>query len=168
MAATALNAQRDELLKVFHCGLDELEANRAGRLGAGQAHRLIRSGNLNVVAALVLGAGLAAILFGVAKKPLVPVQWLLSSGLFLAALAVGIHYARQTRAAAAAGIVECLAGPVQVQLRGKQGWWLSVAGQSLKLPIRGWHVQSGASYRVYLVPRGRLIVAIEPIGAADG
>lgn len=165
MPSDTLIAHRDELLRVFHAGLDDLEANRAGRLGTGQARRLIRSGNVNLLAAGGVGVGLAAILYGVATKPLHPIQWILSAGLFAATLIVGIRYARQTRAAVADGRVECLTGPAQVRMRGKAGFYLTVAGRSFKLPVRPWHVQNDAQYRVYVAPGPSVIVAMEPDGA---
>lgn len=155
---------RDDLLRVFHLDAGDLEANRAGKLSQGQARRLVRSGYLNVVGAVVIGIGLAAILFGVARKPLAPVQWILASALFLAALAVGIGYMRRTGAAAADGRVECLTGPVRAQRAGKAGWYLHVADRSFRLPVRPGQVRDGMQYRVYFAPRANVIVAMEPEG----
>ena len=155
---------RDDLLGVFHLESGDLEANRAGKLGEGQARRLVRSGYWNVVAALFGGICLAAILYWVARKPLAPVQWILASGLFLAALAVGIGYMRRTRAAVAEGRVECVTGPVRAQRAGKAGWYLHVADRSFRLPVRPGHVRNGMQYRVYFAPRADVIVAMEPEG----
>ena len=65
------------------------------------------------------------------------------------------------------GRVECLAGPVRVQMRGKAGFYLGIAGRTFKLPVRPWHVQSDAHYRVYLAPRANVIVAMEPGGVGE-
>jgi hypothetical protein len=157
-------AHKDDLLKAFHIGPEDLDANHAGKLGTRQAARLIRSGRNDVLAALVVGALLSAILYGVAAKPLKPVQWVLAGVLFLAALATGILHARRTRAAAADGRVECLAGPVGVESRGQQGWWLTVAGREFRLPVRPWNVKNERAYRVYVAPRVNLIVGMEPEG----
>lgn len=155
---------RDELLQAFHILPEDLDANRTGALGPREARRLIASGYWDLAAAVVIGLALMAILLFVAHKPLRPVQWILSSALFLAALLVGINYFRRVRAAVAEGRVECLTGAVQTQSRGKAGWYLNVAGQSFKLPVRPWHVKSGMAYRVYVAPRARVIVAMEPDG----
>jgi hypothetical protein len=155
---------REELLQVFHIGPEDLEANRAGLLSDGQARRLVRSGYWNLSASVGIGVVLAAVLYGVAEKPLVPIQWILTSVLIAAALCVGIVYSRQTRAAAAEGRVECLTGPVQLRMRWRAGWYLVIAGRSFSLPVHFWHVQSDARYRVYIAPRANRIVAIEPEG----
>jgi hypothetical protein len=151
----------EELMRAFRIGSEDLEANRQGRLGPGQRRSLLKSGNWNVAGAFFIGLLLGAILYGVAAKPLAPVQWILCILLFAAALAVGIRYFRRTRAAAAEGRVESVVGPVQVASRGTAGWYLSVGGRSFRLPIRPWHIQSGAAYRVYIEPRTRNIVAME-------
>lgn len=155
---------RDDLLRAFGNDADDLEANRRGALGPAQVRRLHRSGWSNIVGALVIGVGLALILAFVADRPLKPVQWLLSLGFFLAVLAVGLSHMRKTRAAAAAGVVEMLAGPVAVRLQRQQGYWINVASRTLKLPVRPWAVESGRSYRVYVAPRAEFVVAMEPDG----
>lgn len=154
--------QHDELLRAFHLEAVDLDANRAGRLSNAQARQLRRSGWNNLLLTLVVGVILAAILAFVANKPLKPAQYITALILFGVTLAVGIFHFRKTHAAAAEGRVECLTGPVQVQSRGKQGFFLSVAGKSFKLPVRPWHVGNGAHYRVYIASRAELIVAMEP------
>ena len=155
---------REELLRVFHLGPEDLEANRSGTLSARQGRQLVQSGIRNVLASVVIGALLAAILYFIASKPLKPVQFIVAGILFAAALLVGIRDLRRTRAAAAAGRVECLTGPIEVQSRGRQGWHLVVAGRSFRLPVRPWHLKSGAAYRVYLARQANRIVAMEPDG----
>jgi hypothetical protein len=155
---------RDELLRAFHILPEDLEANHTGALGPRQAQRLIAGGYWDLGAALIIGVALMAILLFVAHRPLKPVQWILSGALFLAALLVGINYFRRVRAAVAEGRVECLTGAVETRSRGRSGWYLHVAGQSFKLPVRPWQVKSGRTYRVYVAPRAGVIVAMEPDG----
>ena len=154
-------SHQEELLKAFHIGMEDIQANRAGRLGPEQRRNLLNNGNGNLAGALLIGVLLAAIVYGVANKPLVPVQWITALILFAIVLIVGVRYFLQTRAAAADGRVERLVGQVQVVSRGKAGWFLMVAGQSFQLPIRPWNVQRDHVYRVYIVPSTRSIVAIE-------
>lgn len=151
----------EKLLRAFRIRVEDVEANRLGWLGAAQQRNLLNSGNLNVAGAFFIGLLLAAILYGVAAKPLVPIQWVLCIVLFAVALIVGIRYFRQTRAAVAEGRVECLVGQVHVRSRGRAGWYLTVAGQSFQLPIRPWHIQQNTTYRVYIVPLTHSIVAME-------
>jgi hypothetical protein len=153
---------RDELLRAFRIEVADLEANRVGRLGATQQRNLLRSGIWGIAGALLIGLLIGALLYAVATKPLAPIQWIVAIGLFAVVLIVGIRYLRQTRAAVADGRVECLVGPVRVGSRGRAGWYLTVAGQSFRLPVRPWNVQQGATYRVYIAPHTGSIVAIEP------
>jgi hypothetical protein len=152
----------EELLRAFGIQFEDLEVNRAGRLGPAQSRKLLSSGNSNLAGAFLIGLLLAGILYGLANKPLVPIQWILSIILFVIVLTVGIRYFAQTRAAVAEGRVETLVGPVHVQSRGRAGWYLVVAGQSFQLPVRPWQIQREALYRVYFVPRTNSVVAMEP------
>lgn len=151
------------LLRVFGNADQDLAANRQGRLGAAQGRRLLASGSWNVAGALLIGLLLVAILAYVADKPLVPIQWILSLVLFAVAQIAGIRHFRKTRAAVADGRVERLAGEVQIGCTRYAGWQLHVAGRSFRLPIRPWHVQRGAAYRVYVEPRTQVLVAMEPL-----
>jgi hypothetical protein len=148
-------------------GIDEadIEANRAGRLGPRQAKELRRSGARNLAAAFVGGAVLAAILFFVANRPLVPAQYITAGLLFAALLAVGVYDFVRTRRAASVGRVSVLSGPITVISRGTQGWHLRVADQEFRMPVRPWNLEPGAPYHVYFVDGGRRIVGMEP---ADG
>ena len=159
-------SHRDDLLQAMGVGTEDLEANRTGVLSPRQARQLVHSGIRNLLASLVIGVILAAILAFVASKPLKPVQWILAGVLALAALAVGIVDLRRTRGAATVGRVECLAGPIQVASRGKQGWHLTVAGKTFRLPVRPWQLKNDAVYRVYVAPLADRIVAMEPDGWA--
>jgi hypothetical protein len=159
-------SSREALLQAFRLTAADIAANRAGRLGPAQQHNLRTSGNLNIAGVGLLGLLLITILYGVAAHPLVPIQWILSVLGFVIVLLVSMRYFQQTRAAIALGRVEALIGQVHVRSRGYAGWYLAVAGQSFRLPIRPWHIQQDAIYRVYIVPSTQTIVAMEP--APDG
>jgi len=156
-------SHRDELMIVFHIGPEDLAANRAGRLGPRQIHRMRRGVWTNLALALLLVAALLLILFFVAERPFNWIQYVLAVLLVVGALAVGFFAARGLRRAVAAGVVECLTGPVKVTMRGRSGMWLAVQDRSFHLPVRFWHVGSGVVYRVYVAPAAKLIVAMEPL-----
>jgi hypothetical protein len=124
---------------------------------------LRRSGVRNLLAAILGGAILAAILFFVANRPLVPAQYITAGLLFLALLAVGVFDLVRTRRAAAGGAVREIRGPIGVQSRGQQGWFLRVGSEEFRLPVRPWHLSPGAHYRVYFSPDARRVVGMEPI-----
>jgi hypothetical protein len=151
----------EALLKAFRIKPEDIEANRAGRLGPTQAHNLLVSGNFNLAGAFLVGLVLAAILYWLANKPLVPIQWILSLILFAITLFFGVRYFRQTREAVADGRVECLIGQVHVGSHGRAGWYLAVAGQSFQLPVQPWYIQQDAEYRVYVATRSHNVVAME-------
>lgn len=157
-------SHRDDILGLFHLGPDDLDANRQGALSQRQARALAQSGVRNLLGALLIGLALAVIVYAVANKPLVPVQWILASLLAAAVLAVGAVDYRRTRLAARDGRVECLSGPIRLQSQGRAGWYLHVAGQSFKLPVHFWQLKNDAPYRVYVAPAARRIVALEPDG----
>src|SRR5262245_42488865 len=121
---------REELLHLLHLGPEDLEANRRGMLSQRQARYLVQSGVRNLLGSLVIGLVLAAILYGVANKPLVPIQWILAAALAAAALIVGYIDYHRTRLAAADLRVECLRGPARVEIRGRTGSYLVIAGRS--------------------------------------
>jgi hypothetical protein len=155
---------REELLRRFHLDREDLEANRRGQLSQRQARALVRSGVRNLLGALLIGLALAAILYAVASKPLAPIQWILAAVLAAAALVVGAIDFRRTRQAASEARVECLTGAIRVQMRSRAGWYLLIDGQSFRLPVHIWDVKNGASYGVYIAPKARRIVALEPDG----
>jgi hypothetical protein len=157
---------RDDLLRAFRITAEDLEANRVGRLGVAQRRNLLRSGNWNVAIAVLMGLVPVAMLYGLATKPLAPIQWILVIAMFVALLAMGIWYFRRTRAAVAEGRVECLVGQVQVGSRGRKGAYLAIAGQVFPLPIGLRNIQQGGVYRVYIVSHTGSIVAIEPAESA--
>ncbi len=155
---------REELLRRFQLGPEDLEANRRGMLSQRQARYLVRSGVRNLLGSLGIGLALAAILYAVASKPLAPIQWILATALAAAALVVGSIDYQRTRRAAVDLRVECLRGTARVQMRGRAGWYLVIAGRSFKLPVHFWNVKQDALYRAYLAPKAKRIVALEPDG----
>lgn len=155
---------RDELLRLFHIGPEDLEANRRGMLSQRQARYLVQSGVRNLLGSLVIGLALAAILYGVARKPLAPIQWILAAVLAAAALTVGYLDYHRTRLAAGEPRVECLTGPARVHMSGRAGWYLVIAGRSFKLPVHFWNVKNDAPYRAYIAPKANRIVSLEPDG----
>ena len=134
--------RREELLHHFHLGPEDLEANRRGLLSRRQARSLVQSGVRNLLGSLIIGLALAAILYSVASKPLAPIQWILAAAFAAAALTVGAIDYQRTRRAAADLHVECLRGPVRVNIRGRAGWYLVITGRSFKLPVRVWDVKT--------------------------
>lgn len=153
---------RQSLLQAFGIDGADLQANRVGALGPRQAREIRRSGVRNLLAAFAGGVILALILFFVADRPLVPAQFITAGVLFAALLATGLFDFVRTRRAAAEGRVTMLRGPIQVQSRGTQGWHLDVAGESFRVPVQPWSLQSGEAYRVYVVDGARRIVGMEP------
>lgn len=155
---------REELLRRFHLGPEDLEANQRGMLSQRQARYLLQSGIRNLLGSLVIGLALAAILYGIASKPLAPIQWILAAALAAAALVVGAIDEHRTRLAASEARVECLTGVVRIHMRGRAGWYLAIDGRSFTLPVHVWDVKSDAHYRVYIAPKAKRIVALEPDG----
>jgi hypothetical protein len=70
---------REDLLRLFRLGPEDLEANRRGMLSQRQARYLVQRGVRNLLGSLVIGLALAAILYAVASKPLAPIQWILAA-----------------------------------------------------------------------------------------
>ncbi|HEV7762352.1 MAG TPA: hypothetical protein VGO78_25260 [Acidimicrobiales bacterium] len=151
-----------ELARAFHVAAGDLEANRLGELGPGQAQRMVRSGYVNLALAAAMAAGLLALVMAVAERPFEPVQIILTLVLVAALLTVGAVYLVKSTQAVAIGRVDCFTGPVSVVMRGRAGWYLTVEEQSFKFPVQRWHVQNGATYHVYVAPRAKRIVAMEP------
>ncbi len=157
-------AYTDVLLKGFHIKLEDLEANRKGKLSRRQVFLMVRGGVANLLGGFLIGLVLAGILVWVADKPLRPIQWILALGLFLAAMSVGVRDLLRTGWAAADPRVACLKGTVRTHRAGSAGWYLSVAGRSLKIPVRFWTFEDDVPYRVYVAVHAGRIVAIEPDG----
>ena len=157
-----VDAHRLELLRTFRNSPQDLDANRAGRIGPDQVRRLRRSATNSVLVMVGVVAVLAAIVALVAAHPISVARWVLIVVIGLAGVAVGVQRGSQLRRAVRDGTVVCLAGPVTTRMRGRAGWWLTVAGQSFHLPVRFWHIGPGMTYRVYVAPAAQLIVAMEP------
>ena len=155
---------REELLRRFHLGPEDLEANQRGMLSQRQARYLVQSGVRNLLGSLLIGLALATILYAVASKPLAPIQWILAAALTVIALTVGYLDYHRTRLAALDSRVECLSGPIRVHLRGRTGWYLDIARRSFKLPVHFWNVKHDHFYRVYIAPKANRVVSLEPDG----
>jgi hypothetical protein len=123
----------------------------------------MRTGVGDVDSALVLVGALVAYLAFAANRPLTGPQVGISAILGVILLLVGSNTFRKCRAAAAAGQVESLAGPVKVG-RTKAGFQVTVAGRMFPVPIRFWNIQNGAPYRVYIATGTNQVVAMEPEG----
>jgi len=107
---------REALLRRFHLGSEDLAANQRGLLSQRQADYLLQSGIRNLLGAFVISLALAAILYGIASKPLAPIQWILAAALAGAALTVGTIDYHRTRLAVGDRRVECLTGVVRVHM----------------------------------------------------
>jgi hypothetical protein len=157
-------SHRAQLMSIFGNTEQDLQANRSGLLGPDQRRRLARSIWANLAGTLVIVGGLLAILLFVAARPLVWYQYLLFGLFAIGGGAVGVYTVRGLRQAIRAGTVECLVGPIRVNLRGRNGWWLVVQGRDFRLPVQFWKVGNGSPYRVYVAPAAKRIVALEPEG----
>ena len=155
---------RENLLQQMRLTDEDIEANRSGSLSQRQKRAIVQSGLGNLIGAVVIALGLAAIMYFIVDKPLAPVQWILASLLAGAVLIVGLVDFNRTRQAAADGRVEHFTGPVQVQARRREGYFLEVEGRSFRLPVHFWHVQNNAPYHVYVASKANRIVALEPDG----
>lgn len=152
---------REELLQAFRISVEDLAANRAGRLGMTQRRNLLWSGTLNLLIALLLGALLIAVLYAVAEKPLAPIQWILAGGLLVAVLILGLRYFQQTRAAVSADRVECVCGAIRMSRRNR-GFYANIADHAYRIPIFPRYIRPDMSYRVYIVRQTESVVAVEP------
>lgn len=149
------------LQRAFKILDEDVLVNRTGRLSPRQAGNLRRSAVANACGALIIAGGIIAVLFTVAAKPLAWYQYLICGVIAVTGLLLGLVVIRGLLRAAAAGVVESAEGPVSLQLRGRNGWFLTVDGRSLRLPVSFWHVAAGHPYRVYVAPAAKRIVAME-------
>ena len=152
---------REELLRAFRIGPQDIAANRAGRLGPGQIRRLRRNIWINILAVTPL---IGVVLLGAV---LLPHRGLLQYVLFALVIALFVamlwSWIRGIRRSLRAGVVECLSGPVTVT-RTRGGSYLTVREKRLRLWTPYWHVGRGLTYRVYYVPAATMVVAMEPDG----
>jgi hypothetical protein len=154
---------RQKLLKAFGLEMDDLVANRAGKLSPRQVAILRRRGYMNFVGAAIVCIGLGLILAFVAQKPLAPVQFILCGIFGGAMVALALYQFRKLQRAIELGAVERLTGPVRVWRQRKSGYRLRVEGRDLRLPITFWNITDGAPYHVYVTPQTDLLMAIEPV-----
>jgi hypothetical protein len=164
------------LLRAFGIGADDVEANRAGRLGPRQLSALSRAASWRLLGAAVMVVAPAAVMLAapavVVLDRLPPgldvllhaVLDVLLGGLVLAGLGWAVLIVVGLRQARRDGVVGCLAGPVRIMLlfRQHRGWWLTVGGRSFRLPVPPDELDNGAPYRVYYLRTAHRIVAIEP------
>jgi hypothetical protein len=152
---------REELLRAYRIGPQDIAANRDGRLGPGQIRRLRRNIWINALAVtpLILAVVLLAVLLPrrgiIAYAVFALVIWLFVLMLW--------SWVRGIRRSLRAGVVECLAGPVTVT-SSRGGSFLTVQDKRLRLWTPYWHVGRGRTYRVYFVPAATMVVALEPDG----
>jgi hypothetical protein len=158
----ARDDHRTELLRVFKNTPADLDANRLGDLGPHQRQRLRRSAANSLLIMVAAAAVFIVIILLVGSRPIAPWRWGLIAVIALAGIAVGVQRSRELRRALRERTVDVLTGRVQVRMQGRSGWWLAIGGQSFHLPVRFWHVGPGLSYRVYVAPAAKLIVAMEP------
>ena len=152
---------REELLRAYRIGPQDIAANRAGRLGPGQIRRLRRNIWINTLAVmpLILAVVLLAVLLP--RRGIIQyVVFALVIGLFVLML---WSWVRGIRRSLRAGVVECLTGPVTVAVS-RGGSFLTVQDKRLRLWTPYWHVGRGQTYRVYFVPAATMVVALEPDG----
>ncbi len=153
---------RDNLLASFKLTPADLEANRMGHLGDGQKRRILNSGTWTLVGFIGLTLALWAIFYLVARRPFVPVQWVLVGGLSAIMLVAGARNFHQTRQAVADDRVEAHVGTVRCVRRRNQGWFVLVNGRDFALPIRPVGIAEDVPYRVVVSPRTKGVVSMEP------
>ena len=96
--------------------------------------------------------------------------WIIGLLLFIAQFVVcmlsGISYIRQTQAAVENGLVVSFLGQIELSKSSEDGggWWFTTLDrQFFQLPslFHPWHAYKHGTYRAYIVPGIRKIVAIE-------
>ncbi len=157
-------SNHDQLLTAFHTTSDDLLANRAGRLGPGQARRVRSNAWANVFGFEVFVACLIALVYVETTGAVEVSQHVVAGILALVGVLLFVGLTRKPFAATRAATVECLAGPVTLEVRNRTQWWLTVAGRSYRLPVAASTIAPLAPYRVYVVPHLDKIVAMEPDG----
>jgi hypothetical protein len=154
---------REELLRRFHLGPEDLEANQRGLLSQRQARYLIQSGVRNLLGSLLISLALAAILYAVAGKPLAPIQWILAAASAAAAVIVGSIDYHRTRLAAldpAGGI-----GPsFQAEEWYQPPLWPEEPGAQTKMLHFDIEVDDLEAAVAYVVALGGTVAAHQPPG----
>jgi hypothetical protein len=156
------SSPRDELLRAFRIGPEDLEANRRNVLGPRQVRRMSRNIWFNVaVATLIQVALLMVVLLAPGSQF---ISYAVIGVLVAAVAALEVVWVGRIRRAIRAGAVQSWVGPVLVQSGGRGGTWLTVQGGRFRLWTAYWHVDRGRAYRVYVAPAAQLVVAMEPDG----
>ncbi|MDX6277470.1 MAG: hypothetical protein QOJ72_1598 [Nocardioidaceae bacterium] len=154
---------RAELLSAFKITETDVSSNELGRLGPSQTARMFRQVWTTQALAWAIVGGFAILLWFTAERPIQWWRYAMVTTLALALIGYGVVVARRLRESAADGQVVGLEGVVEVHVRGREGYWLTIEGRSFRLPIHFWHVASGRSYHVYVAEKAALIVAIVPM-----
>ncbi len=145
---------------------EDLQRNRAGQLGAGQAARMWRRvGGLSLVALAVLVVDLI-LAAGTAVSGLLPLLCVAAVGV---AGAAGVGWSAVRLALdAAGGQVAQVAGPVQpTAVHGRHGTthYFGFGGQRFTVSPQTYRaVAAGQHLRVYYTPRSKRLVALEAVG----
>ena len=156
--------------RVIGFGAGDLEANREGRLGGGQAARMVTAiVGLGVLALLIVAfAGFMAWNMTTENGGLSPIP-ILFVGAFgiIGPLLLGWS-ALKLVLDLLGGQVQKLEGPVQrtYSSSGKSTtYYYQVAGQKFTVSLRAYQaLVSGPTYRVYHAPRSKRLVALEAVG----
>jgi hypothetical protein len=157
-------SHREDLLRAFDVSVEELQANRAGRLGNRQARGVRSVAWASILNSVLLVGALIGIVYISSNGTPELSQHIVAGVLALIGVLVAYRTLRRPFAASRAGVVECLTGPVAAEKRGRGEWKLSVAGRTLRLFIDPATLTDGASYRVYVAPAVGQVVAMEPDG----
>jgi hypothetical protein len=98
-------SHRDELLRVFKIGPEDIRANRAGLLGARQRDRLRRGISVNLAATALIPLVFVVFVYFAAARPIAWPRYALIGAVLAAGAAVGWYTVRGLLAAMRAGVV---------------------------------------------------------------
>lgn len=153
-----------ELLRIFKNSEEDIDANRIGQLGEGQSRRLMRSATGALIAMAVMIALVFFVMIVIGGQPVPTWRWILLIAVAGGFAAIGINQSKGLRRAVRDGTVECLNGPVKIRMQVRNGWWLTVADRSFRLPVQVWQASVDAEYRVYVATAAKRIVGMEAPG----
>ena len=156
-------SHREDLLAAFDVSAEDLQANRAGRLGSRQARGIRSVAWASVLNSELLVGGLIGVVYISSNGTPELSQHVVAGALALIGLLVGYRTMRRPFAATRAGVVECLTGPVGADKRGRE-WRLSVEGRTVRLFTDPAILATGVTYLVYVAPAVGQVVALEPDG----
>lgn len=154
----------EDLLTAFDVSAEELQANRAGRLGHRQARGVRSVAWASVLNSGLVVGGLIGIVYISSNGTPELSQHIVAGVLALIGALVAYRTMRRPFAASRSGVVECLTGSVAAEKRGRGEWKLTVAGRTSRLFIDPATLAGGAPYRVYVAPAAGQVVAMEPDG----